>query len=107
MIISTFDSESFCGYKQKTTFWMDFSIADNFGVKAVKDTYKRAFKEWKSDHIYLTELAMVMNWKCWQHYDNGNEELSKLYEELYYKTDEYALNNLKGEELSYYVRTTD
>lgn len=33
-----------------TTFWSDFSIADAFGVNAVKDTYKRAFKEWKDDY---------------------------------------------------------
>lgn len=28
------------GYETKTTFWEDFSIADVFGVSAVKDTYK-------------------------------------------------------------------
>ena len=30
------------GYTPKTTFWMDFSIADKFGAKAVRDTYNRA-----------------------------------------------------------------
>ena len=55
--------ESQCGYKPITTFWQDFSIADNFGVKAVKDTYKRAFSEWKTNYKYLTELVMVLNWK--------------------------------------------
>ena len=30
-----------------TTFWQDFSIADAFGVAAIKDTFKRAFAEWK------------------------------------------------------------
>lgn len=35
------------GYTCKTTFWMDFSIADRFGAAAVKDTFNRAFAEWK------------------------------------------------------------
>lgn len=90
-----------------TTFWKDFSIADAFGVKAIKDTYRRAFAEWKSDYRYLTDLVMVLNHKCWQHYDNGNNELSRLYSDLYYKADAYACENLKGEELSYYFRVTD
>ena len=33
------------GYETFTTFWMDFSIADKFGVNAVNDTYIRAFNE--------------------------------------------------------------
>lgn len=33
------------GYQPKTTFWMDFSIADRFGTEAIVDTYERAFKE--------------------------------------------------------------
>ena len=91
----------------KTTFWDDFSIADKFGVKAVKDTFKRAFAEWKDDYVYLTELTMVVNWKCWQHYEKDNTELSKLYSDYYYKCDAYAYKHLKGDELSYYYRMTD
>ena len=56
------------GYQPKTTFWMDFSIADKFGIAAIKDTYNRAFKEWKTNHVYLTELVMVLNHKIWQWY---------------------------------------
>lgn len=90
-----------------TTFWSDFSIADAFGVNAIKDTYKRAFKEWKDHYKYLTDLVMVLNHKCWQHYEKGNTVYSILYEEFYYTTHEYALDHLKGEELSYYLRVTD
>ena len=42
--------ESEIGYRPFTTFFEDFSIADNFGVDAIKDTYNRAFNEWKHDH---------------------------------------------------------
>ena len=95
------------GYETMTTFWQDFSIADRFGVDAIKDTYKRAFNEWKSNYKYLTELVMVLNWKIWEHYEKNNKELSKVYNDLWQEADRYAVENLKGEEASYFFRTTD
>lgn len=95
------------GYETFTTFWSDFAIADMFGIAAIKDTYRRAFKEWKKDYKYLTELVMVLNWKICQHYENGNEQFARVYDEIWKEADEYACNNLKGEELSYFYRTTD
>ena len=35
------------GNEVKTTFWEDFSIAERFGLSAIRDTFNRAFKEWK------------------------------------------------------------
>ena len=95
------------GYTTMTTFWNDFSIADKFGIHAIKDTYKRAFNEWKSNYKYLTELVMVLNWKCWHYYDKGNNEYSLLYSNLYHEANDYAYDNLKGDELTYYYQTTD
>ena len=95
------------GYETFTTFWNDFTIAEMFGVNSIKDTYKRAFKEWRRDYKYLTELVMILNWKIWQHYENGNHDLAKVYDELWKEADLYACENLKGEELSYFYRTTD
>ena len=94
-------------YEFKTTFWSDFTIADTFGIGAVKDTYKRAFDEWHSDVVFVTELALVMNWKCWWHYERGNEELARLYSDLYYEVDAWCYDNLKGADLEYYWKTTD
>ena len=93
-------------YSCITTFFEDFSIADKFGIEAVKDTYARALKEWKHDYKYLTELVMVLNWKIWQYY-NHNDELANVYNELWQKADNYACEHLKGEELSYFYQTTD
>ena len=106
MTIKTIDSESLFGYTQITTFFQDFSIADNFGINAIRDTYNRAFKEWKNDYKYLTELVMVLNWKIWQHYEK-NEDVAKVYQELWEKADAYAMDHLKGEELRYFLSTTD
>lgn len=94
-------------YETMTTFWEDFSIADMFGETAIRDTYKRAFKEWKSNYQYLTELVMVLNWKIWQHYERGNVYTAKVYNELWEKADGYAVKHLKGEELQYFFRVTD
>ena len=95
------------GYETQTTFWEDFSIADIFGIGAVKDTYNRAFREWKTNYIYLTELVLVLNWKCWAHYEKGNIALSEEYGRLFYKARDYALRHLKGEEFEYFFNTTD
>lgn len=106
MVVKTWNIEQLTGYKPITTFYEDFSIADMFGVAAIKDTYNRAFKEWKTDYKYLTELVMALNWKIWEHYER-NDEYAGLYNDLWMNTAEWACENLKGEELSYYYRTTD
>lgn len=97
------------GYEMTTTFWMDFSIADAFGTAAIQDTYNRAFNEWKSNHVYLTELVIVLNYKIWQWYEqsNGSCEFSRLYNKLWEEADAYALDNLKGEELDFFLSITD
>ncbi len=94
-------------YECQTTFWEDFSIADAFGEAAVQDTFNRAFAEWKDNYIYLTELVMVLNHKCWHHYYGVKQDLSELYNELFYEARDYAYENLKGDELNYFYRITD
>lgn len=95
------------GYETKTTFWNDFTIADYYGEEAVENTFERAFKEWKNNYEYLTELVIVLNLKIWQHWENNDESLAKIYNDLWQKADNYACENLKGEELSYFYRITD
>jgi hypothetical protein len=94
------------GYEPITTFWDDFSIAEAFGHEAIKDTYNCAMEEWKSNYKYLTELVLVLNHKIWQHYKN-DEQMAKVYDELWRETVNYAVENLKGEEADYYYRITD
>lgn len=94
------------GYKTKTTFWEDFSVADAFGADAIRDTFNRSFRDWKNNLEYITELAMVMSWKSCSYY-NKNDEYMNLYSDLYHKVDGWCMNNLKGNDLSYYLDTTD
>jgi dTDP-D-glucose 4,6-dehydratase len=95
------------GYEPKTTFWDDFFIAEHFGEKAIRDTYNRAIKEWASDKVYATELVMVLNWKIWMFHDLGNEELARLYNELWEKAEKVVTETLKGDDLQYFYRVTD
>ena len=91
----------------ENTFFMDFSIADVFGEHAIKDTYKRAFNEWKDDYKMLTALIITLNHKIYQHYEAKNNKLAVLYDELWKQADQYAYNTLKDEELEYFLSITD
>jgi len=100
--------EQYCldnlGYQTITTYWDDFTIAEHFGKNAIKDTYKRAMLN--TEYKMLTELCMVLNHKIWFLYEN-NPKLAEIYNDLWKKCDEYIINHLKGEQLQYFLRTTD
>lgn len=101
------DTLKMTGYEPKTSFWWDFSIAEKFGIEAIKETYARTFEEWKDNFIYLTELVMILNWKMWAWHEFENEELMRAYCEIWEDADNYARKNLTGEEIRYYFRTID
>ena len=104
--LENWNIEAVTGYKPLTTFYLDFSIADKFGVEAIRDTYNNAFRSWKNNYRYITELVMALNWKCWRWYE-VNDDYCKLYKELYEKLNDWCFENLKGEELDYFIDTTD
>ena len=98
--------EEITGYKPKTTFWLDFSIAEAFGESVIQDTFESAFRDWKHNYVYLTELVMVLNWKIFAWYEKDVKK-SMLYQKLWEKADAWACENLKDDELSYFYQTTD
>jgi len=93
-------------HRVSSTFWDDFSIADHFGDAAIRDTYRRAFAGWKSDYRYLTELTVVLNHKCWMWHER-NETRSKLYADLYHKTNDYGKRTLKGDKARFFFKVLD
>jgi hypothetical protein len=106
MKIKDWNIEEITGYKPITTFYSDFSIAEKFGKEVIKETYSKAFEEWNQDYKYITELVMVLNWKIFEHYEN-NDELARLYNDMWEELDNWCLENLKGSELSYFIKVTD
>ena len=101
--------EEFCGYKPKTTYYTDFGIAERFGKDAIVDTYKRAVKYWGDSIEWMTEIVMVLNWKIWEHYHRGNDEMVKFYDELWRKAQDEVFKRYEDDEeaMDYYFRTTD
>ena len=106
MKIKTWRIEEETGYKPQFTFYEDFSIADHFGASAVRSTYSSAFNGWKDNCQALAELCLALNWKIWEHYEK-NEKLARVYNELWERIDSWCMENLKGEDMKYYLRTTD
>ncbi len=106
MTVKNWQIEKLTGYKPLTTFYTDFSIADKFGIDAIKDTFNRAFNEWKNDYKYITELTMALNWKIFEHNEN-RPSIAEVYNSLWERMDHWCQENLKGEELDYYYTTTD
>ena len=105
--IKTWNIQEMTGYEPQTTFYEDFSIADMFGISAIKDTYRRGIETAIGfGYIYLTEFVMALNWKIWEHYQH-NDKYAKLYNDMWMDACEIATTTLKGDELSYYYRTTD
>lgn len=112
--ITDWNIEKITWYKPKTTFYSDFSIADKFGLEAIKDTFERSFNEWKGNIEYVTELVMVLNWKCWEHYLRFKKELSQFcenhneigqwYKNKYYELLDWAEDNLIGSDLTYFTK---
>ena len=98
------------GEEYKTTFQFHFDVADHFGIKAVKDIFKKAFEDWKSDIEYITELCIVMNTRCWFWHKEGNTELSELYAEFFYQVKNYVYSKkskFTEEDRSYFFEMTD
>lgn len=98
------------GYKRKTTFYSDLSIAEVCGgEKAIRDTYRRVMKHWIDDIEYITEFVMAINIKSWEHYERGNTELSQLYSNLYHESYEKVAGHYENNEkaISYFWSTLD
>lgn len=95
-----------------TTFYWDFSVAIPFGIKAIKDTYKRALYAVKNvykDYKIFTELVMALNHLCWDMYDLGKEEVSKLFADLFYESEEefYKMFENDDEACRFFFKVTD
>lgn len=100
------------GYERKTTFYSDLSIADCFGTDAVKDTYNRVLKEWMHNIEYITEFALCVNHKSWEHAsytDDAHKQLGELYAELWYEISDKIHEYYKDDEkaLDYFFQVTD
>ena len=101
------DSESLCGYTQRTTFWDDFTIAEKFGVSAIKDTYKNAFNSWKNDVVFIVELVLVLNWKMLYMDEKHMTEKSVMYYKCWVELSNWCERHLEAGAYEYFSNVTD
>lgn len=97
------------GYETISTFYSDLSIADVFGIDAIKDTIKRVKDEWKDDYKMFTEFVLAVNHKSWE-WDARKEQtnadaIKQLYIDMYYELDDFCLDYYKGKSdaMDYYL----
>lgn len=98
--------EKIFDFKFESSFWEEFSIAENYGSDGIREHYKVVFDQWKGNLKYLTELVLVLNWKI-STWFGVDDSIGKTYDELMRDADGYALNTLKGDDLHYYLSTLD
>lgn len=94
-------------YNIVSTFASDFAIADAFGADAVEDTYERSMASFNEDVLMLTEMSLVLNWAIWRYWELHEHELSIMYDKLWKKLDNYIMSHFTGDELEFYIKTTD
>ena len=93
-------------FKFITTFWEEFSISESYGSDEIRKHYDLVFDQWKDNLKYLTELVLVLNWKIFQWYQ-VDDTIGMTYDELWKRTDGFAMKTLQGEDLDYYLSILD
>ena len=117
-----YNLENMGAFSPQYTFYGDFSIADWYGEKSVRDTYKNVIESWGDDYKALTEIIMVLNHKSWSFNDKVDSHLLgsrcteevrqryvEVYVELYNKADAEFRKRYKDNDdaMRYYFEVTD
>lgn len=114
--------QMFCedtGYTPLTDTWELFSQAELCSLEldptlqAIRAVFNQLHDKYCHNYKEYTELVIFLNWKIWawhdqlKLYNKQAEEFIALYNELWAFADNYACDNFVGEELSYFLHTTD
>lgn len=95
-------------YESISTFYQDFTIAEFF-KGGLEDTFKRVCKHWIDNYEMFTELIIVLNHKIWEHYNKGNDELSRKYDSMWREAMSIFFEKYEENEevMRYYYQITD
>ena len=105
-VIPAWSIEEQTGYKPIANYWQQLYRAANSGMDDLKRLATGLFDSAKHSYKHLTEFVMTLNWLSWE-WSEKNEPMARLFCSLFRTADDYARQNLTGEELEYYFRITD
>lgn len=91
----------------KTTFYKDFSNAEYYSISNIEKVFSRIFEKSKNNYKLLTELVFVLCCKINECYQKYNYDYADYYMKLFSIADNYAINNLKDDELDYFLEWTE
>ena len=100
ILLERMSLEKMLNYKFESSFWEEFSIAEDYGPEGIHHHYDIVFEQYKDNLKYLTELVLVLNIKIFIWY-GVDDDLGQMYDQLWKETDGYALETLKGDVLHY------
>lgn len=100
-------NEERTGFKFETNVREVFTEAETDDNVDIEELYRELFRRWHDDVKMIAELSMCMNRKLWEHYEKKNENLAELYNSLWMRVHDYALDYFTGEDGAYYFRITD
>lgn len=103
--MTTWNIEKLTGYKPKTDAW-EYLTAHR------EDISEEICELWLSRYgrrkniVFYTEFVMALNWKIWELADL-DEQTARKFDSLWKKYDSQAFDLFKGEDIAYYLQTTD
>ena len=92
--------------RTRSAFASDFGIADPFGRPAVKDTFKRAFDEWKNSPEMMAEMCVTLNLAVNRYY-GLDDEWYEMYLSLFEKAYNWCLDHYKGDDFDKWFEIVD
>ena len=85
-------NEERTGFKFETNVREVFTEAETDDNVDIEELYRQLFRKWRNDVKMVAELSMCLNRKLWEHHEKGNESLAELYNRLWMKVHDYALD---------------
>ena len=94
--------------EEKQILWRMFDI---LSTDNIANSTEIMYKKYNNNIELVAALVTVLNHKCWYYYENGNEKLSQLYSDLYYKYNDMVWDWLEKngteKEKHWYFETMD
>lgn len=88
-------------------FYKFFSKIEKRGQDYIVFNFIEKHRQYKNNVKYYAALVLTLNHKIWEHYEKNNKNLARLYDGLWKRADNYAVEHFKGKDAKYYYDITD